>query len=180
MRLCVRVLCFLLLCGSPAWAANPQSVRRGTEITFCESGCTATLVFTNVASLAGAISSQVDLGDPSHPIDYDLRCVFQVNAAVAAGTSAEVYIATSNGTYVDGTVGTASATFATDKRNNLKFVGLVLADQTAATVDMVGSWPVRLPQRYASVGFWNAFGVNLKSGANASRCILTPMPLETP
>jgi hypothetical protein len=183
----VRALVLSVTLGLMGWhtladAASKQYVSPETPITFGDSGTTENLDFASLANAAGRLSSYVDRGAGSHAVDYLWRCTIQVSATVVVGTTLEVYLATADVTTVfDGEVSitdTADAALTTDKRNNLKLLGLVIADQTAAATDMTASGFFQDRSRYLALGIWNATGVALSATANISQCSLTPVPVE--
>lgn len=150
-----------------------------TAITFKDSGGSAVLTLQNLGFGAGRISAQYDRGAGSKPMRYSWKGVVQFETAPAVGELIELYLAQSNGTYVDGTVGTADAVLTTDKRRNLDFIGTIVADTTSTGTDIVNSGICYIWQRYVSVGVWNgSAGDNLKNTANVSIIELTPIPDE--
>jgi hypothetical protein len=103
----------------------------------------------------------------------------QFETAPALGEIVEIYLFTSDGTYMDGTLGTSDAAMGTDKRKNGKLIGVVVADTTSVTTDIVASGMCLINTRYFSIGVWNASaGDNLENTSNASRVNLTPVPDE--
>ena len=106
--------------------------------------------------------------------------VFQYETAPQIGEVIELYLFQSDGTYVDGTVGTADAALTSDKRRNGMFIGSVVCDTTSTSTDIVARFQdVPISSRYYSIGVWNASsGDNLKNTANTSRVIVTAMPDE--
>lgn len=159
----------------------PNKVYRAVEtaITFKDSGGDYAITLNNLSNAAGRVSARADRGSGSKAKLHEVRAIIQVNATVAVGVAVEIYLFQSDGTYADGTIGTADAAFTTDKRKNALHIGSVIADQTAATVDMVASFQdVPISSRYFSIGVWNASGVALKASGNACAIIVTPMPDE--
>jgi len=158
----------------------PNKIYRSVEtaILFTDAGGTA-LALSALANSAGRVSARQDRGVGSQSKLHEVKAVIQVNATVVVGAAIEIYLFQSDGTYADGTVGTADAAILTNKRRNGLFIGAVIADQTAATVDMVATFmDVPITSRYYSIGVWNASGVALKTGSATSRVIVTPVPDE--
>jgi hypothetical protein len=148
-------------------------------LTFQDSTGDYAISLNNLADGAGRVSARADKGSGSKAKLFRVTAIIQFNATVVAGKAVEIYIFKSDGTYADGTVGTADAAIATDKRRNGTFIGSVIADQTSATVDTVVTFEdVVISSRYFSVGVWNASGVALKASANASKILVTPIPDE--
>ena len=159
----------------------PTKIYRAVEtpIVFRDSGGDVAITLNNLANNTGRVSARYDRGAGSRSRLHEIKAVIQVNATVVAGVAIEIWLFQSDGTYADGTVGTADAALPTAKRNNGLFIGAVIADQTAATVDMVATFQdVPIASRYYSIGIWNASAVALQATANACRVIVTPMPDE--
>lgn len=151
-----------------------------TAITFRDSSGDVVITLQNLAFGAGRVSAQYDRGTGSKAALHEVIGVFQFETAPALGETVEIYLFQSDGTYVDGTVGTADAALTSDKRKNGMLIGAVIVDTTSVTTDIVGRFQnVPISSRYYSIGVWNASaGDNLENTANASRVIVTPMPPE--
>lgn len=150
-----------------------------TSLTFKDSGGSAVITLQNLAYGAGRISARYDRGAGSLAAKYQWRGVFQFETAPVVGELIEIYIAESNGTDVDGNIGTADAALTSDKKRNLTLVGCVQVDTTATATNIVGSGICWIYDRYFSVGVWNgSAGDNLKNTANTSVITLTPYPDE--
>lgn len=151
-----------------------------TAITFRDSGGDVVITLQNLAFGAGRVSARYDRGAGSLAKLHKVQAVIQFETAPALGEAVEIYLFESDGTYVDGNVGTADAALTSDKRRNGKHVGSVIVDTTSTATDIIASWDdVPISQRYYSVGVWNASaGDNLENTANACRIIITPMPPE--
>lgn len=148
----------------------------GTTLSFRDSGGDAVLTLQNLAFGAGRVSARYDRGAGSLPRLYHWRAVVQFETAPIVGELVEIYIFESDGTYMDGTLGTSDAALGTDKRKNGKLIGVVVADTTSVTTDIVASGMCIINQRYFSVGVWNgSAGDNLENTSNASRVNLTPV-----
>ena len=151
-----------------------------TAITFRDSGGDVVITLQNLAFGAGRLSAQKDRGAGSQAQLHEIRGIFQFETAPQLGEAVELYLFQSDGTYVDGTVGTADAALTSDKRKNGQLIGAVICDTTSTGTDIVASFQnVPISSRYYSVGVWNtSSGDNLKNTANTSRVIITPMPPE--
>lgn len=146
----------------------------GTALSFRDSGGDAVLTLQNLGFGAGRVSARYDRGAGSQPRLYEWRGVFQFETAPALGELIEVYLFPSDGTYMDGTLGTADAALSSDKRKNGQLIGVVVVDTTSTGTDIIASGTCWINSRYVSVGVWNgSAGDNLKNTANASRVILT-------
>ncbi len=150
-----------------------------TAITFKESGGDAVITLINLGFGAGRVSAQYDRGAGSKPMRYSWKAVMQFETAPAVGELVEIYLAQSDGTNVDGNVGTADAALTTDKRRNLDLIGVVVADSTSTATSNIASGICYIWQRYFSVGVWNASAAdNLENTANANYITFTPIPDE--
>ncbi len=150
-----------------------------TAITFKESGGDAVITLINMGYGVGRISAQYDRGVGSKPMRYSWKGVFQFETAPVVGELVELYLAQSDGTKVDGTVGTSDAALTGDKRRNLDLIGVVVVDTTSTATDIVASGICYIWQRYFSVGVWNgSAGDNLENTANANYITFTPIPDE--
>lgn len=160
----------------------PNKIYRAieTSVVFRDSGGDAVITLQNLAFGAGRVSARYDRGAGSLAKLHKVQAVIQFETAPALGEAVEIYLFESDGTYVDGNIGTADAALTSDKRRNGKHVGSVIVDTVATATDIIASWDdVPISQRYYSVGVWNASaGDNLENTANACRIIVTPMPFE--
>lgn len=159
-----------------------NKVYRATEtpVVFRDSGGDVTMTLQNLGFGAGRVSAQKDRGAGSLAMLHEIIAVVQFETAPIVGETVDIYIFQSDGTYVDGTVGTSDAALTSDKRRNGMFVGSVVVDTTSTATDIVARFvDVPITSRYYSMGVWNASaGDNLENTANASRIIVTPMPPE--
>ena len=163
----------------------PNKVYRAVEtaITFRDSTGDRVLTLNNLDAVGGTnpgrISAQYDRGAGSLAQLHEITGVFQMETAGVIGEAIEVYIFESDGTYMDGTLGTSDAALTADKRRNGMLIGAVIVDTTETATDIVARFKdVPITSRYYSIGVYNATADNLKATANASRVIVTPMPPE--
>jgi hypothetical protein len=171
-------LLFWVTCSDAV--TSKQYVIPETAITLGDSAQTPSAVITLTALAAGAgrLSAQVDRGAGAHAGVYKWRCTVSLNGTNVVGDTVELYLATSDGTNVDGEVGTADAALATAKRNNLLLMGLLIVDQVTTNTVMTASGSVFVPDRYFSLGLWNATSLPFQTSTSAHKCSLTPMPFE--
>ena len=160
----------------------PSKVYRAVEtaITFSDSGSDVVLALLNLAFGAGRISARYDRGAGSLCKLHEIRAIVQFETAPAIGEAVYIYLFESDGTYMNGTLGTSDAAMSADKTRNGHLVGAVIVDTTSASTDIIASFKdVPITSRYYSVGAWNGSAAdNLKNTANTSRIIVTPMPDE--
>jgi len=150
-----------------------------TALTFKDSGGDAVITLANLGFGAGRVSARYDRGSGSKARLFHWRAVVQFESAPIVGELVEIYLFESDGTYMDGTLGTSDAALGSDKRRNGKLIGVVVADTTSTATDIVASGMCMVNDRYISVGVWNgSAGDNLKNTANANVVILTPAPDE--
>ncbi len=158
---------------------NKIYVAEETPITFQDSGGTVVITLQNLAFGVGRISARRDRGTGSKAGRHKWKAKIQFETAPIIGEVVEIYLSESDGTYADGTPGTADAALASDKRRNLKLIGRVIVDTISVTTDIVASGVFMLYERYYSIGIWNASaGDNLENTANASIITITPYPDE--
>lgn len=160
--------------------ANKIYAAPETAVTFKDSGGTAVLTLNDLANGVGRISAQWDRGTGSKPMLYRMRCVLPLQATHTAviGEAISIYLATSDGTDVDGTVGTSDAALTTDKRRNLQFIGNVIVDVVQGDAKLTATFTVEIFDRYVSVGVWNGTSDHLQADANAGVISLTPYAPE--
>ena len=159
----------------------PNKVYRAVEtaITFRDSAGDVVLTLNNLATVAGRVSARYDRGAGSLAQLHEITGVFQMETAGVIGEAIEIYLFESDGTYMDGTLGTADAALLADKRKNGMLVGAVIVDTVSTATDIIARFKdVPITSRYYSVGVYNATADNLKATANTSRVIVTPMPPE--
>jgi hypothetical protein len=160
----------------------PNKIYRATEtpVVFRDSGGDVVITLQNLGFGAGRVSARYDRGADSRAQLHEVIAVIQFETAPALGEAVEIYLFQSDGTYMDGTLGTSDAALTTDKRRNGMLIGAVIADTTATNTDIIARFvDVPISSRYYSIGVWNASaGDNLENTANASRVIVTPQPPE--
>jgi hypothetical protein len=150
-------------------------------ITFADSAQTpsAVLTLSALASGAGRISARYDRGTGSIATLYRWRATFQLTGTNVVGAAIELYVSSSDGTRPDGEIGTADAALTTDKRKNLIYAGTLIVDQTTTNTNMTASGVVWVPNRYFSVGVWNATTLPLTTSTSVHSVKFTPVPDES-
>jgi hypothetical protein len=178
------MLLFAVSLGTPsAWAVSKQYTAPGTPATFADAAQTPTVTFTltGLTNGAGQYSARWNKGTGSQPSLFQLACHVQLTGTNVPGGAVELYVVhwDAGGSNSDGNLGTTTASLASDKRRNLKLVGLLVVDQTSSNVTMsVNILNVYIPGQYASLALWNASGLNFNASTSVHGCALIPMPPE--
>jgi len=152
-----------------------------TAITFRDSSGDVVLSLNDLSLGSGRVSARYDRGADSRAELHEVKAIVQAKTTgFALGDAIEIYLFQSDGTYMDGTLGTSDAALSSDKRRNGVLIGAVIADTTSSATDIVATFMnVPITSRYYSIGVWNASATrNLNNSANTSRVIVTPMPPE--
>jgi len=151
----------------------------GTPITFKDSGGSAVITLQNLAAGAGRVSAVYDRGAGDLPVQYKWRAVFQWTATPVVGYYAEIYLVESDGTYVDGTLGSSDAAVsAYGQLENCWQLGNNFVQVATGASNMVVSGECTIFDRYFSVAIWNKATVNFQNTANVSFITFTPVPDE--
>lgn len=159
--------------------ANQILLLPGTALTFKDSGGDAVITLQNLAFGAGRISARYDRGAGAKPMWYKVRFIAQYNTAPQTSEFAEAYLYESDGTYVDGNVGTADAALTSAKLANGKIINMNEVDTTSTATNIISSGICLISDRYFSIGVWDrSSGDNFQNTANASLIILTPLSQE--
>ena len=152
-----------------------------TPVEFRASGGTVVFTLDGLALGAGRVSARYDRGAGSQPALHEVRIIVEAAASgFALGDAIEVYLFQSDGTYMDGNLGTSDAAMGTDKRRNGMLIGALIADTTSASTDIIATFQdVPISSRYYSIGVWNGSATRaFLATANTNRVIVTPMPPE--
>lgn len=157
--------------------ANEIYTVRGTSNTWTDSTGDSTMTLSGLAADAGRVGAQWDRGAGALPALFEWRIVIGGFAtAPVVGEIVKLYFALSDGTNIDGIVGTTDTALAsTNILPNLIYAGAVVVRSTTTTDDIVASGHVYLPSRYISPVLHNAAADNLEATANAHKVILTPI-----
>lgn len=160
--------------------ASKVYMNPGAPITFKGSGGDAVITLAALAAGAGRVSAQYDRGAGAKAKLHEVLAIVQWAATAVVGDVAEVYIFESDGTYQSGSVGTADAALAADKRRNGMFAGAVVCDTTSGATNVIARFrDVPLTNRYFSVAYWNASATKtFQNTSNVSMIIVTPNPDE--
>lgn len=180
-RVLVWLLILHLLSAVPLWAAtSTQMELPGSDVIFTDSGGNVTLVFNTTASGAGQFSSRFDANSlvsatGARPVKWLWRCSVVLNGTPSAGgATVEIYLSWSDGTHADGELATTNGSLSSDKRRNLKLIGLLTVDATSASPALTASSVTYIPTRYFSVGYYNNTGLAFTAAGANLRCVFTP------
>ena len=138
----------------------------------------ATMTLSALGSGAGRYSARFDRGAGSHAALYEWILNFSLTGTNVVGAQVEIYVVRSDGTNVDGALGTTDAALVTGKRNNLLFAGLAIVDQVTTNVVMTARGYVWVPSRYISMGIWNATTLAFQTSTTLHQLYMIPVPDE--
>lgn len=148
----------------------------GTPVTFKSAAGTVAFTPTSVAGQAGRKSDVWDRGASPQPEKYSWRAKTAMAGTPRLGAKIDLYIATSDGTIIDGGVTADDAAF-TDKSalKNMLHIGSLVVD--SVTTDAIkGSGVFRMHSRYGVLILWNNTASEvLSSTAGDHEVILTPI-----
>ena len=146
-----------------------------TAKTWTDSGGDYTLTLASLAADGVRVGARHDLGSASRSRLYEWRFIVDgFSTAPVVGETVDVYVATSDGTYVDGAVGTSDAAGSTVALPNLLFLRAATVQTTSTTDDLVISGQVEIAARYVSPVVHN----NTADALSGGRFILSPVPDE--
>jgi len=131
-----------------------------------------------LADAAGRVSARIDLGVAPRADLYEWRCSAMWQATPTQGGTLDFYIATSDGTTVDGDVGTTDIALPdVDNRRNLQYIGSVTAEDAALTA-MNASGVFYCRSRYLSMVAYNDGGAAINATDSNFVFTITPIPAE--
>jgi len=147
----------------------------GTPITFKSSGGSVVWTPAGTTTLQGRKSASWDRGESPQPEEYSWRAKIAWQNTPVVGEAIDFYIATSDGTIIDGTTTAGDATFTdTDALPNMLYVGSLIADMT--TTDSVqGSGVFRMYERYGVLVMVNNGTETLSATDGDHEFIATPI-----
>lgn len=174
------ILLFFVLTPVLSFAApNKVYMQTGTRLTFTDSGSSgADIDLLSLGTGAGKYSARYNKGGGSQPYLWIWDVSVQAVAPPTVGDVLELYVIKSDGTRVQGNLGTTKATLSSDKRKNISFAGVLVVDQTATSTTMTASGYVEVREPWFSMALWNATTVSLVSGSGTNVIGMTPVSLE--
>jgi hypothetical protein len=148
----------------------------GTPIVFQDSGGDADITLINLAAAAGRISAPFDRGAGSIATWYMCRAKIEKGVASVVNQVVAVHLATSDGTNVDGNVGTVDAALTAAVAASLPLIVPILITSTSTNTAFTSSGPIWIPTRYFSVGVMNSATGLLRNTSNS--CVITFTPIS--
>jgi hypothetical protein len=148
--------------------ANKVYIQEETAKTWTDTGGDYTLDLGSLAPDGVKVGAQ-----------YAYKFVIDgFDTAPVVGETVDLYLAFSDGTYVDGDVGTADAAGFTADLPNLMYLGSASVQTTTAADNLIISGLVNIPFRYVSPVVHNNTADALLGTSDAHKFILTPVPPE--
>ena len=160
---------------------NAVYEKRGTPIIFSRAtGSTNTLIAdaTQLAEVAGTVSSFYDRGAGAAPGEYEVRAYGKWEATVTINEYFSVYFCQSDGTHQDGGVAYHAANPAAitlARCGELAFIGNVVAS-VADELEHSSTFRIRVSSRYFAIAVYNASALkDLIFSASESAVVVTPI-----
>lgn len=159
-------------------------VNEGTDIVFAPAAAADSDIVFEVDGLgatSGHRSARKDFGITARERRFTWRAFVQFATAPVVGTDLiKIYLLTDDTTsHPDMDDGTGDgAVSSIDKLLNLRFLGVITADEAAINIQMVGSGDIEISQRYVQVVFWNPTTKALTTDVDENGFILTPVASE--
>lgn len=152
------------------------------QIRFIDSGGDAALTLTSLATLSGRQSAEYDLGVTPRAFSYNWRAYCRFATQPVVGETVDIYLKTSDGTYDDNDEGaTDIALSSADKLKNLRYLGSITVDESAAgfaTDTFSASGSTAIYDRYVQIVVYNRTTDSLSATASESGVILTPFSIQ--
>lgn len=158
---------------------NKVYINPETAVTWSDTGGTNVLDAGGLAADAVRVGARHDFGASARAEEFEWRVnVDGFDTPPVVGERVDFYLATSDGTYEDGDVGTADALGATTDLPNLTYLGGAVVQTTTAADELHASGHIRITARYVSFVVHNNTADALLSTADSHQFILTPVPSE--
>jgi hypothetical protein len=159
--------------------ANKVYIAEETSKTWTDTGGDYVMDLGSLAADAVRVGAQGDLGAAPRADQYSWKLVIDgFDTAPVVGETVDLYLAFSDGTNVDGDVGTSDAAGSTDDLPNLLFLGAASVQTTTAGDNLIISGVCQITQRYVSPVIHNNTADALLGTADSHKFILTPVPAE--
>jgi hypothetical protein len=178
-------LVFLLLTAGLAYAANRILILKGVPITFTDTGGDRALTLAGLAAATGCTTActrcsaqYVKTGANVKSQLWEMRPHLQLTGTNSLNEVVEFYVATSDGTFVQGNIATTNGLIDINKRKNLTFAGVLVVDQQATNTTMVAAFPrIVIDEVAFQVCVSNQTSLPFNSSA-VHGVTMTPMDLE--
>ena len=159
--------------------ANKVYINEETAKTWTDTGGDYTIDLGSLAADAVRVGAQGDLGAAPRSDQYSWKLVIDgFDTAPVVGETVDLYLAFSDGIYVDGDVGTSDAAGSTNDLANLLFIGAASVQTTTAADNLIISGVCQIAQRYVSPVIHNNTADALLGTSDSHKFILTPVPPE--
>jgi hypothetical protein len=159
--------------------ANKVYINQETAMTWTDTGGDYTMDLGSLAADGVRVGAQGDLGAAPRADQYQWKLVIDgFDTAPVIGETVDLYLAFSDGTYVDGDVGASDAAGFTSDLPNLLFLGAASVQTTTAGDNLIISGVCQITQRYVSPVIHNNTADALLGTADSHKFILTPVPPE--
>lgn len=159
--------------------ANEAYIATGTALLISgAAGADYAWSVEGVASAAGRVSAQIDLGASPRRGLYKWSCECQFQATPTQGLGLELYKAGApdgDSTQIDGDIGSTDAALGdVDMRRNLKQIGYVVSENATASEICVASGVFEHYDRYLSLVAYNGSGATVNATDTNFVFILQP------
>ena len=125
--------------------ANKVYINEEASKTWTDTGGDYTLDLGSLAADGVKVGAQGDLGAAPRADQFAYKFVIDgFDTAPVVGETVDLYLAFSDGTYVDGDVGTADALGSTDDLPNLMYLGSASVQTTTASDNLIISGLVNI------------------------------------
>lgn len=161
--------------------ANEAYVKTGTALLVSgAAGADYAWSVEGLASAAGRVSAQIDLGVSPRPGLYKWSCEVQFQATPTQGAVLELYKAGApdgDSTQIDGDIGSTDAALGdVDMRRNLTQFGYVVSENATASEICVRSGVFEHFDRYLSLVAYNGSGASVN--ATDTNFVFTLQPIS--
>jgi hypothetical protein len=157
---------------------NAVYEKRGSALTFVNTGGTELLNLKALAAVTGRLSSFYDRGTGAAPAEYEVRAYTKWVATPAVNETLHVYLCQSDGTHADAGLtyhDTNDAAVTLAQCTNLKMIGIVNCD-TADTNEHGATFIVRITSRYFAIAVYNGSAAKtLVDTDSLSAVVVTPI-----
>lgn len=158
---------------------NKIYISEETSQEWTDIGGDYTMDLGSLAADGVRVGAQGDLGTSPRADQYSWKLVIDgFDTAPVVGETVDLYLAFSDGTNVDGDVGTSDAAGSVDDLPNLLFLGSATVQTTTAADNLIISGSCQIHQRYVSPVIHNNTADALLGTSDGHKFILTPTPLE--